>query len=142
MKFKVENNNNFTVGIRYENNGTEINIRPNTHVLMSEEDILYVNSVSKLFERGVLLTKDQDALEKMGYIEQNSNSLSVEEAVKLLELGNAKLKLELKKITEKHAIDKIITAAKKVDLSMAKIKIINDALDIKIQEDLDDEDLI
>lgn len=142
MKFKVENNNNFTVGIRYENNGTEINIRPNTHVLMSEEDILYVNSVSKLFERGVLLTKDQNALEKMGYIEQNPNTLSEVEAIELLKLSNARLKSELTKITEKHAIDKIISAGKKVDLSMAKIKIINDTLGIKIQEELDDEDII
>ena len=134
MKYRVYNNNNFSVGIKLENPDRELNIRPNTSVLMEEEDIFYTDSVSKLFAKGVVYIEDQDMLEKMGYVERNPNSISEEEIEAMLKLGNAKLRKEIAKITERHAIAKVVSVIQKgkVDLSQSKIKIINDALDIDI----------
>lgn len=134
MRCKVFNNNDFNVGVRLENPVREVNIKANTFVLMDEEDILYTNSVSKLFEKGILYVEDQDLLEKMGYTEQNPNTISEKEIEEMLKLPNAKLKKEISKITEDHAIRKVISVIlkQKVDLSMSKIKIINDSLGIDV----------
>lgn len=134
MKYKVYNNNGFNVGIRLENPVREISLKANTFVVMEEEDILYTNSVSKLFSKGVIFVEEQDMLEKMGYIEKNPNSISEKEIEEILKLGNAKLKKEIAQITEDHARSKVISVIQngKVDLSQSKIKIIEDALDIDI----------
>lgn len=139
MKYKVINNNDFSVGIRYENTGHEITIRPRTHVMMEEEDILYVNSVSKLFQKGIIYTESEEMLEQMGYLEKSPNTISVAEASEILKLANGKMKLELKKITEKHAIDKVLKAVKQADLSQSKLKIIQDVFDVDINDELDEE---
>jgi len=144
-KVKVFNNNKFIVGVRFQNaNGRETNIPPNAFVYMDEEDILYVNSVSSLFSKGIIYTEDQDMLEMMGYIEQNPNSVSEKEIKDILELGNARMKTELKKLTENHAIQKVISVVQEgqVDLTMAKIKIISETLDIDPELLHNDEELI
>src|SRR5699024_5865170 len=99
-----------------------------------EDDILYTNSVSKLFEKGVIYVEEQDMLEKMGYIEKNPNTISEKEILEILEMNNARLKREISKITEDHAISKVIAVIKdgKVDLSLSKIKIVDDALGIDV----------
>lgn len=134
MKYKVINNNKFGVGIRLENPVRELSIKADTYIMMEEDDILYTNSVSKLFEKGVIYVEDQDMLEKMGYIEKNPNTISEKEIEEILKLSNAKLKKEIAQITEDHAISKVISVIKegKVDLSQSKIKIIDDALNIDI----------
>lgn len=134
MKYKVHNNNHFSVGIKLENPNRELNIRPKTSIMMEEEDIFYTDSVSKLFEKGILYVEEDEALEKMGYTEKNPNSISEAEIEEMLKLSNAKLKKEILQITERHAVAKVISVIKqgRVDLSQSKIKIINDALDIDV----------
>lgn len=142
MRYKVENNNDFSVGIRFENKpGHDIVIRPNSFVMMEEEDILYVDSVSKLFSKGVIFTEDKGVLEKMGYVEKNPNTISKEEVKELLDSNNSRLKSELTKITESHAIKKITDVIKdgEVDLSQSKMKIIGDALDVDLNAVTNDE---
>lgn len=134
MRYKVFNNNKFGVGIRLENPVRELSIKAKTYIMMEEDDILYTNSVSKLFEKGVIFVEDQDMLEKMGYLEKNPNAIDEKEIEEILKLSNAKLKKEIVKITEDHAISKVISVIQegRVDLSQSKIKIIDDALNIDI----------
>lgn len=139
MKYKVFNNNPFMVGIRFEHEvNREIGIKPNSFVLMTEDDILYVDTVSTLFEEGVLFVDNQELMEKMGYIERNPNTITDEEVKRIFSLSNAKMKEALEKITAQHAIDKIVSLAKQSDLNQSKMKIIKDQFNIEsLFEDLD-----
>lgn len=135
-KFKVINNNSFTVGIRLENPSRDVNIRANTFVFMNEEDILYTNSVSGLFERGILTVEDEEILHLMGYTEKNPNAIDKDEIAKLLELPNQSFKRRVSQINERHAIQKIIRyiVENEVDINLSKAKLINDAFGVDIHE--------
>lgn len=138
MKYKVFNNNRFNVGIRFENEANrEILIKPNSFVLMSEDDILYVDTVSKLFSKGILYVEDEDLMVKMGYMEKNPNTISEDEIRKILKMPNNKMKEALSKIDAKHAIDKVIAVAKESDLTESKLKIIKDLFNVEIFEEID-----
>lgn len=147
MKHKVFNNNPFSVGIKFENDrGREVVIKGKkpqakaaSFVMLEEDDILYVDSVSSLFSNGVIYIDDQDMLEKMGYIEKNPNTISDEDIEKLLKAKNPSLKKEIKEITAPHAQDKVIEHAKKMDLPQSKIKILEDEFGKKIFEELGDD---
>lgn len=138
MKYKVFNNNRFNVGIRFENEANrEILIKPNSFVLMSEDDILYVDTVSKLFSKGILYVEDEDLMVKMGYMEKSPNTISEDEIKKILKMPNNKMKEALSKIDAKHAVDKIIAVAKESDLPQSKLKIIKDLFNVEIFEEID-----
>lgn len=136
-KIKVVNDNNFNIGIRFENEiNREITIRAKSFSLLEEDDILYINSVSKLIKNGKLKIESEELMQKMGYTEKIPDSITEEEIVKLFKLTNAKLKNELEKITSKHAIDKVIDLAKNSDLTQTKLKVINDVFGIDIFEEI------
>jgi len=138
LKYKVFNNNRFNVGIRFENEANrEILIKPNSFVLMSEDDILYVDTVSKLFSKGILYVEDEDLMVKMGYMEKSPNTISEDEIKKILKMPNNKMKEALSKIDAKHAVDKIIAVAKESDLPQSKLKIIKDLFNVEIFEEID-----
>ena len=140
MKYKVFNNNRFNVGIRFENEANrEILIKPNSFVLMSEDDILYVDTVSKLFSKGILYVEDEDLMVKMGYMEKNPNTISEDEIRKILKMPNNKMKEALSKLDAKHAIDKVILVAKESDLPQSKLKIIKELFNVEIFEEIDQE---
>ena len=143
MRHKVYNNNDYNIGIRLENPSRELNIRANTYISMNEEDILYTNSVSTLFSSGQLYVESQDLLEEMGYIEKNPNSIGKDEIKEILKSGNSRIKREFSKLTEQHAVRKVITVIgenqEELDLSQSAIKIINDTLKIDINNILAEE---
>lgn len=142
-KYKVFNNNKFRVGIRYEDQSNrEQTIQAGTSIMMEEDDIFYVDAVSKLFRKGIIFTEDKEMLEKMGYIEKNPNTVSEADIAEILKMGNAKMKAELKKLDAKHAFDKVVNVAKKTDdLSQAKLKIIADTVPDLEVSDLVEEDI-
>ena len=140
MSYKVLNDNPFNVGIKFENEANrEINIRPKSFVMMSENDILYVDSVSKLFRNGVLTSENEDIMVKMGYVEKNANAISHEEIEKLFKLSAVKMKPELEKITAKHAIDKVVEAAKQSDLATSKLNVIKEVLGVEIFDEVNED---
>ena len=140
MSYKVINDNPFNVGIKFENESNrEINIRGKSFVMLSENDILYVDSVSKLFRSGVLTTDNEEIMIKMGYVEKNANAITQEEIEKLFKLSAAKLKPELEKITAKHAIDKIVEVAKQSDLSTSRLNVVKEVLGVEIFDEVNEE---
>src|SRR5690625_373807 len=143
MRHKVFRSNDYNIGIRLENPSRELNIRANTYISMNEEDILYTNSVSTLFLSGQLYVESQDLLEEMGYIEKNPNSIGKDEIKEILKSGNSRIKREFSKLTEQHAVRKVITVIgenqEELDLSQSAIKIINDTLKIDINNILAEE---
>ncbi len=137
---KVVNDNKFNVGIRFENEANrEITIRAKSFVLMSENDILYVDSVSKLIRDGKLLVESDELMQKMGYMEKSPNAITEDEIEKLFKLPINKLKTELEKIDSKHAIDKVVHLAKSADLPQSKLKIIKEVFNVEIFEEIDQE---
>ncbi len=140
QSIKVLNDNKFNVGIRFENEANrEIMIRAKSFVLMSENDILYVDSVSKLIRNGVITVENDELLQKMGYVEKNPNAITEEEIEKLFKSPANKLKNELEKIEAKHTIDKIVHVAKSADLPTSKLKIIKEAFNVEILEEIDND---
>ena len=139
MKTKVFNNNSFNVGIRFENEANrEILIRGKSFALMVEDDILYVDTASKLFEEGILFIEDQELNEKMGYSDKNPNTISDEEIAKILASNIGIMKKSLEKINAQHAKDKVVQIAKETDLPKSKIEAIETLYGVKIFEDLGD----
>lgn len=140
MKYKVINNNSFNIGIRFENESNrDIIIKPNSFVLLSEDDILYVDTVSKLFSKGFLYVEDEELMIKMGYMERNPNTISEDEIRKILKMPNNKMKDELSKLDAKHAIEKVVAIAKESDLPQSKLKIIKELFNVEIFEEIDQE---
>ncbi|MFO1442805.1 hypothetical protein KDN24_06200 [Bacillus sp. Bva_UNVM-123] len=137
---KVVNDNRFNVGIRFENEANrEITVRAKSFVLMSENDILYVDSVSKLIRNGILSVENDELMQKMGYMEKSPNAITDDEIDKIFKLPVNKLKAELEKIDSKHAIDKVAHAAKTADLPQSKLKVIKEVLNVEIFEEIDQE---
>nr|BDD47811.1 hypothetical protein 12 [Bacillaceae bacterium] len=137
---KVVNDNGFNVGIRFENEANrEITVRAKSFVLMSENDILYVDSVSKLVRNGILAVESDELMQKMGYMEKSPNSIKDDEIEKMFKLPVNKLKTELEKIDAKHAVDKVAHLAKTADLPQSKLKLIKEVLNVEIFEEIDQE---
>lgn len=138
--YKITNDNPFNVGIKFENEASrEINVRGKSFVMMSENDILYVDSVSKLFRNGILTLSNEELMVKMGYMEKSPNAISDDEIEKLFKGTPAKIKKELEQIDAKHAVEKIVNYAKKEDLPQSKLKLIKEVLNVEIFEEIDQE---
>lgn len=141
MKYKVINNNRFNVGIKFENEANrEILVKGKSFTLMSEDDILYVDTVSRLFSKGTLLIEDEDINVKMGYLEKNPNTISEEEILKILKSTSVKkMKEDLEKLDAKHAIEKVVAVTKEADLPQSKLKVIKELYNVEIFEEIDQE---
>lgn len=139
-KYKVYNDNRFSVGIRFENEvNREITIKKNTSLPMSQDDILYAESAGQLFSKGKLTVKDQEMLEMMGLSTDIPDAITEDEIKNLFKLSAQKLKTELAKITEKHAQDKVVQIAKDADLQTSKLKVIKEAFGVEMLEEVDEE---
>lgn len=139
-KYKVYNNNNFNVGINFENEHNKTLLIPkNNFRHMTEDELMYVNSASKLLSDGVLYVEEQDILEKLGILEKNPNALSTQEIEAIFKLPVNKMKKELEKISKKHAIDKIVAYCKTADLSSSKLRVVKDLYNIDIFEEIAEE---
>lgn len=138
--YKVVNDNPFNVGIKFENEASrEISVRGKSFVMMSENDILYVDSVSRLFRNGILILSNEELMVKMGYMEKSPNAISDEEIEKMFKGTPAKIKKELERIDAKHAIEKVVNYAKNEDLPQSKLKLIKEVLNVEIFEEIDQE---
>lgn len=138
--YKVENDNIFAVGIRFANEANrEVSIRPKSFAMLSENDILYIDSVSRLIRNGIVTVNDDDLMNKMGYVEKSPDSIKVDEIEALFKLPVAKLKPELEKIKARHAIDKVVHVAKDQDLASSKLKVIKEVFGVEIFEEIDED---
>ena len=123
-KYKILNNNSFAVGIQLQNPQREQNIMPKSFALLTIDEIAYVDSVSKLFKRGMLVSEDNEINEMLGYVEVNKNVISDNEITTLLKGNFQVMKKRFEEITEIYAKSRIIEIFKKIgaDLPMKKGK--------------------
>lgn len=138
MKVKVINDNIFPVGMKLMDNVRELVIRPKSFLFIEQDEVQYIDSVSKLFKEGIIYCEDTKVMEEMGH-ENNPNLITEEEIKKALALSVSKIKEAFKDIEAKHTIDKIVEIVKKSDLTQSKIKAIEELFNVKIFEDLGEE---
>lgn len=142
-KVKVRNDNNFNVGIRFED-GThrELVFRSGVVLPMEKTDVMNIDATSKLFKRGILtIEEDDEVIEEIGIEKDNPNAITIEEIEKILKMGSNQIRTALKDVTAKHAIDKVIKVATdpETNLPASKTKVLNDMYGINLFEDMGEE---
>lgn len=137
MKYKVNNATNRPVGLRFENEipHRDLPVQPNLYVMLNEVDILYIDSVSTLFQEGILYVEDDELNQKMGYIEKNHNIVSDDELKKIFSLGTSKMKEALQKFNAQHVTDRVISLAKTSDLPASKLNVIKEVFNVDLLEE-------
>lgn len=133
-KIRVTNPNKFMVGI-IRHNGVESKVHPNSFVILDPEDIYYINNMSSVFSRRMLLIDNDEINEDLGLKEKTVMSFSREEIEKLLR-GNIKAFKEAlpPEKTEKHMLDKVVEVALTIDdLAMNKINYLDETFGIKLE---------
>lgn len=124
---KLINKNKHDVGIKLMDNIREINVRPDSFTYVSRDDVLYINSISRIFSKKHLIIDDDELNQILGYSEKGIESFSDKEIEDLLKGNVSKLKKQLEDVTEKHLIDKVIGIAKNMsELTTAKVKYLSE----------------
>lgn len=127
-KVKVFNRNKFNVGIILMDGIRQMNINPNSFVIIDEDEVYYINSISSLFRKSILTVEDEEVNLNLGFVEKNPNVITEQEIEELLKGNHLKMKKNLGMLTEKHVKDRVYEVAKKIakDLTGAKLKFIEE----------------
>jgi len=132
-KFRVNNPNDYPVGIITPEKPYGVNIPPHAFTMCTQDEIDYLTATCTMFQNGVLRLaeeKQKELAASMGIeMEDNANFMSDDDIRKKLS-GNAN---QLRKWLESddikpYVMDKIATIAKTMNLSMNKILVLQDKL--------------
>lgn len=132
-KMRLNNPNNFAVGIITPEKPYGVNIRPHAFTMVTQDEVDYLMATSTLLKDGVLRLvgeKQQELADILGVnMEDNANFMSDEDIKKKLS-GNAN---QLRKWLDSddikpYVLDKIAEIAKTMNLSMNKIQVLQDKL--------------
>jgi len=124
-KYKVHNRNKYDVGIQFMEPTKQMNVRPGSFVLMSEEEISFLHSISTTFTGKELSIDDVDVKENtLGFTAGEKMSMTSEEIITILKSALSKMKVSLEAITEENFKFLIFEEAKKMytDLTGGKIE--------------------
>lgn len=127
-KVKIVNKNKFDVGVKLINPVREQNIKAGSFAIVEEDDVFYLDSISTLFKKGVLVVESEKVNIDLGIVEKNPNAKTEGEIATLLKGNFLKMKKELSFITEPYAKDLVYFVAKSVaqDLNGLKLKYISE----------------
>jgi hypothetical protein len=114
-KVKLVNPNAFMVGLKLMDGIREVIVHPKSFVLLDEDEVYYINNMSRIFSHKHLLIDDVEINQNLGYAEKPVIGLSDEEIKTLLRGTINKIKDALANVTEKHEIDRVISVAKGMD---------------------------
>lgn len=124
-KYKVHNRNKYDVGIQFMEPTKQMNVRPGSFVLMSEEEISFLHSISTSFSGKELSIDEVDVKENiLGFTAGEKMSITSEEIIAILKSALSKMKTSLEAITEENFKFLIYEEAKKMytDLTGGKIE--------------------
>ncbi|MBZ9622852.1 hypothetical protein G9F71_008300 [Clostridium sp. FP2] len=133
---KVLNNNQYNVGLLCQKWNKHRQVKPNSFIYLNEEEIKELDSNYDLFSSGELVIDDSEINISLNYAEKNPNILTDLEIEEIFKLSAAQIKEKLSGVTELFAIAKIIAVAKRSDLSVLRLKVIEEIVGKKI--DLED----
>lgn len=132
-RIRLTNPQRFNVGVITIDKPYGINIAPGAFTIVSKDDLDYITATSGLIRDGILRVEgeaQEEVLQSLGIEkEDNANFMSDEEIRKKLS-GNAN---QLRKWLESNEIkpfvlEKIADIAKEMNLSMNKIKVLQDKM--------------
>lgn len=131
-KIRVNNRNAFDIGLRLMDGIREINIKPNSFIMLDEDEIYYQHSISNLFLTGKLTVDNENINTNLGFVEKNPNTITESEIEAILKdnsKGNmAKMMKALEVITEPFAKDKVYNISTKLagELSGTKLQYLSE----------------
>lgn len=132
-KMRLNNPNEFDVGIVTPEKQYGVNIRPKAFTMVTQDEVDYLMATSTLLQDGVLRLngeKQKELADTIGVnMEDNANFMSDEDIKKKLS-GNAnQLRKWLNSDEIKpYVLDKIAAIAKTMNLSMNKIQVLQEKL--------------
>ena len=132
---KVRNDNKYFIGLQCSGWIKNKVLKPMSFAYLTDNDILELDSNHDFFSTGELIVEDEELNVKMGYAEVNPNTLSEKQLEDVFKLSASEIKDKLSEVTEMFAIAKIIEVAKKSDLTVARLKVIEAIVGKKIELD-------
>ncbi len=133
-KIKLWNHQKFDVGIVTLENKIGTNIKAGSFALVTPDDIIYLASISDVFRRGILKVEDKDVevMQGAGIDQKNDpNYITDEEIQKKLSGTVKKVKEWLNTIEEGYILDRVYDVAMNMNLSLDKIKVLNEKMPTK-----------
>lgn len=127
-KIRVINPQKFDVGVVTQDKPIGMNIKAGGFIMLTQDDIDYIMSISTLFQRGFLRieeTKAAEIMEGVG-IDMNTdpNFIDDEDIRKKLSGTTKNVEKWLDDIHEEYILDRIYDIAKDMNLNMNKIKVL------------------
>ena len=127
-KIRVINPQKFDVGVVTQDKPIGMNIKAGGFIMLTQDDIDYIMSISTLFQRGFLRIEEQKASEIMEAVgidvNTDPNFIDDEDIKKKLN-GTAKsIEKWLQDVHEDFILDRIFDVAKDMNLNMSKIKVL------------------
>ena len=132
---KVLNNNQYNVGLLCQKWNKHRQVKPNSFIYLNEEEVRELDSDYDLFSSGELVIDDSEINGTLGYEEKNPNILTDKEVEDIFKLSASEIKESLSGVTEMFALNRIFDVAKKSDLSVSRLKAVEEIVGKKIELD-------
>lgn len=127
-KIRVINPQKFDVGVVTQDKPIGLNIKAGGFVMLTQDDIDYIMSISSLFQRGFLRieeTKAAEIFESVGIDIKNDPNFIDDEDIRKKLGGTAKsIEKWLSTVNEEHILDRVFDVAQDMNLNMSKIKVL------------------
>lgn len=126
----VYNRNKYNIGIK-KPDGTEMTIRPGSFVMLTENDINWLNTICDYIPSGQLQLDEAHRYitEQMGIdITESVYAMTDDEIKACLNQSVKKVEDWLEPITDRMLLSKICDVAETMDLTKAKLKLLKDKL--------------
>jgi len=132
---KVRNDNKYFIGLNCSNWTKYKQIKPDSFAYLTDNEILELDANYGFFRSGELVVEDEELNIKMGYAEINPNTLTEKQIEEIFKLSAIDIKEKLSDVTEMFALSKISDVAKKSDLSVTRLKAVEEVIGRKIELD-------
>jgi len=129
---KVRNDNKYYIGLLCSNWTKHKQIKPEAFAYLTDNEILELDSNFDFFSTGELIVEDEELNVKMGYAEVNPNTLTEKQLEEIFNLSANEIKEKLSGVTELFALAKIADVAKRSDLSVTRLKVIETIIGKKL----------
>jgi hypothetical protein len=130
---KVLNNNRYNVGLMCQEWSKSRIVKPNSFIYLNEKEIRQLDSDHEFFRSGELVIDDSELNVDLGYAESNPNIMTDKEVEDIFKLSASQIKEKLSGVTELFAINRIYEVAKRSDLTVARIKAVEEIVGKKIE---------
>jgi hypothetical protein len=130
-KIKLKNANAYDIGFTLENPHRDVNIKPGSFAIVSEDDVYFLNSTCSLLKKGRLFVESENIEEvnrNLGFEDEKPVILNKDEILELIQGNFLKMKSGLEKYKEPYEIGSIYQIAKDnvENLTGGKIKFLNE----------------